>query len=221
MKIICPIRPSNFTNFLENLEKINNRADIIEIWLDSIDDIDFFLKNFQKFKEKNKNNLKFLAVCKTKKENGNFEGTPKERCLVLQKFLKFGGNFIDIDITQNSENEIKKFSSKNLILSFHDFEGISSDLENIFEEMKKFKPFVYKFAVTTNNKKDLKKFLEFVKNFPKEKKAIFTTMGKYGQIGRGQIGQKFWGGFFAIDKKSTTASGQMTLEDISKNHHLH
>ncbi len=214
MKIICPIRPLNFETFLKNLKEINNRADIIEIWLDGILDLDDFFKNFQKFKKEN-NILKFLAVCKRKNEKGIFKGNKKERCLVLQKFLKVNGDFIDLDITQNPVNEIKKFSSKNLILSFHDFKGLSRDLENVFEKMKKFKPLIYKFAITANNRRDLERFLEFVKKFPKEKKAIFTTMGKYGQEGRKQIGQKSWGGFFALDKKSITASGQMTLEDVS------
>lgn len=208
MKIICPIRPQNFKDYLFLLEKINNRADIIEIWLDQITDIPNFLMKFSKQKI---SGPKYLAVCKRANEKGTFTGSSADRVEILKQFIEASNDLIDLDITKNLNSEIKKIPSKNLILSFHDFENIPKNLENIFQEMKNFKPLIYKFAVTTNTKKDLNVFLEFIKNFPKDKKAIFTTMGKYGQLGRVKIGEKSWGQFFALDKNSATASGQQTL----------
>ena len=206
MKIICPIRPKNFDDFLSLIKKIDNRANIVEIWLDQVKDVDIFLENFKKFKKQNTTSIKFLSVCKQPEENGRFKGSDIDRIKILNQFIDASGDFVDVDITRNSESEIKKITPENLILSFHDFEKMPKSLNDIFDKMKKHNPTIYKFAVTTETKDDLKDFLNFIEDFPKEEKAIFTTMGKYGQLGREEIGKNSWGQFFALDKDSVTAS---------------
>ncbi len=209
MKIICPIRPRNFKEFKNLVSKINNRADIIEVWIDQVSD-DFF----KKFKTFEKGKMKFLAVCKQIQEKGHFVGNSIDRVEQLKKFLLSGGRFVDLDITQNKKEAIEKIDTKKLILSFHDFNGVSDNLKEILQSMRALNPVIYKFAVTVNTRSDLDKFMAFIQKFPPHKKAIFTTMGKFGKEGRKQIGEKSWGQFFALDKESTTASGQRTVEDI-------
>lgn len=213
MKIICPVQPQNFDDFLLLQEKIKDRADIIEIWLDYLDDIDDFLKKFSKRKA---SKTPFLAVCKKDDQKGKFKKGEEERIKVLQQFLSAGGDLIDLDITKNPKSEIPKIPKKKLILSFHDFENIPPNLDEIFEEMSSFDPLIYKFAVTTDTEADLEKFINFAQNFPKDKKAIFATMGNLGHFGRERMKELTWGQFFAINNRYKTASGQKTLEDVFK-----
>jgi 3-dehydroquinate dehydratase len=150
-------------------------------------------------------------------ERGNFAGTQIERIKILQKFLEQGGDFVDLDFVRNAEELIPHLPAKKLNLSLHDFDTVPKNLEDIFLRMKKFSPKIYKFAVTTNTKKELDYFLSFVKNFPKKHNAIFTTMGTIGREGREQIEKlnASWGTFVALDARHRTAEGQRTLDEIS------
>ena len=219
MKIIVPIRSRSFAEWQSKIEQVAGRADVIEVWLDVVSREDFFFEKFKTFIEAwdergpAGEKIKFLGVCKMLAEQGAFEGTVQERGSVLQRFLEAGGDFIDLDIIQNTEKLIHAFPSEKLFLSFHDFSGRGGELNNVFVQQKRFNPIVYKFAVTTNTHEELNRFLTFVEPFPKEKKAIFTTMGILGERGRELIlkSGKSWGAFYALDAKSRTARGQAIL----------
>ncbi len=211
MQKIVPIRPADFGAFEATLKKINNRADLVEIWLDGLIDFDNFLKDFTLFCAKEIPSMKFLAVCKMPAENGSFEGSVDARYQRLADFISAGGDLVDLDITQNPKSVIQKIPNDKLILSFHDFEGIPQDLTDIFEKMEAFNPKVYKFAVTIDTPQHLDRFLDFIHHFPEGYNTIFTTMGRYGSEGRTLIGDRSWAGFFAINENSKTAEGQPVL----------
>ncbi len=221
MKIITPVRPSNFEDFERLFLQINYRADIIEIWLDGVKDIDVFFVHMFVFvnnlaKKDGGKSIQFLGVCKFLSENGKFIGDESEKFKLLHRFLDLGGCYIDLDVTRNSTDGLRSFSSKKLFLSFHDFEAVPDDLESIFMKMKRYDPFMYKFAVTVNSENELDHFMQFIKKFPSNMNVIFTTMGRFGEVGREQISgmKKSWGGFFSIDLKQRTANGQKTLNDL-------
>ena len=211
MKIITPIRPSSFEEFEGLLLQINNRADVIEIWLDGVLDLDKFFEKFAV--NRSKFNVQFLGVCKTPEEKGVFTGTASERSEILHRFLDLGGDFIDLDVTQNSETIVESFPSDRLFLSFHDFETVPVDIKSTYSMMQKFDPYLYKFAVTTNTENELDEFMQFVENFQPEKNVIFTTMGNMGMVGREKIEKikRSWGSFFAISAELRTAIGQRVL----------
>lgn len=212
MKIIVPIQPHSFEDFEVLVKKIDNRTDIIEVWLDRIDNISLFL---QKLKTQKIINIPLLGVCKRPKEKGIFKGSENDRVEILQSFLMVGGNFVDLDVTKNSQQNIKKIDPQKLILSFHDFEKVPKNLETIFEEMKAFNPFIYKFAVTPNTKEELANFLIFAQQKSKtSKKFIFTTMGAFGKVGRKKLSSISFAGFYALNSESKTASGQLCLDDL-------
>ncbi|MDH3324797.1 MAG: type I 3-dehydroquinate dehydratase, partial [Candidatus Peregrinibacteria bacterium] len=192
------------------VKKINSRADIIEIWLDQIENLDDFFESLKTYHSA----PPLLATCKTPEEKGLFQGTETEKIEILKKFLNSGGNLVDLDITRNSIKNIQQIPNEKLILSFHDFNNLPTNLPKLQEKMCNINPKICKVAITANTKKDLTKFLNFIKTFPSDQPTIFTTMGKLGQKGRELIGEKSWGQFYALDKNSTTASGQKTLDNI-------
>lgn len=212
MKIIVPIRPRSFVEYYSLVEKINNRAHFIEVWLDQLEHESFFDTMDQILPP----SCKLIGCCKMDNEGGEFGGSEKDRVKILRDFLDAGGNFVDLNITTNSAENIRKIPSKNLILSFHDFYKVPENLSEIFEYMKIFSPSVYKFSVTTNNEDSLEKFLTFVKNFSSDEKIIFSTMGNLGTTGRAKIQemQKSWAEFVAVDSLHQTAPGQRTLDSF-------
>ncbi len=220
MKIITPIKTKTFERLKRLVEQVNYRADVIEVWLDEAHkEPDFFekLKDFfdeLSYRARIPKKLKFLGVCKCPAEKGNFDGTETERVEILQKFLDAGGHYVDLDVTLNSEEHIQKIPSDKLICSYHDFEGMPGNLNNYFVREQKFSPKIYKFAVTPKTEEELGEFVWFAKNFPADKKGIFTTMGKYGAEGRERIEQikEIWGRFYALDEDSRTAEGQPVLQ---------
>ena len=218
MKIIVPLNCTSVSELETRLTQIDGQVDVVEIWLDRI--FREFLNNPRLVFSvkrliqtlKNKFDTKFLAVCKTPKEKGHFKGTPLEKGQILRYFLQFGGNFVDLDISQTPRKIIKQFPSENLWLSFHDFKNSHTDLlTRQYAAMKTFRPFLYKFAVTPKNKSDLEAFIQFAESFPE--RGIFTTMGPLGYQGREQLSRFSWGGFFALDEASKTAEGQPILKN--------
>ncbi len=222
MKIIVPLRPRSFEEFEQKYYQINSRANWIEIWLDHITDPQLFLQQFIQFKLQQSNNVKFLGVCKTIDEKGLFIKNKKQKLELLQNFLQSGGDAIDLDIKKNGQDIIKSIDPHKLFCSFHDFLTVptNKELQTIYKQMQIINPYVYKFAVTTNTKTELDRFINFSKNSNINKNTkkinIFTTMGKYGSEGRDLISSDnlSWASFFAINNASKTASGQKTLDDL-------
>jgi 3-dehydroquinate dehydratase type I len=240
--IIIPIRPRDFSEFSDLVKNISDKKNIrfIEIWLDQIEEYSLFFKyvsGFCKNIANAKNKLKFIAVCKKNSEKGQFMGSETERVKILQDFLISGGDFVDLDISQNTAENIRKIPRERCWLSFHDFSGktredtddknqalesskdTNKSLEKIRQAMQKFSPSLYKFAVTIDTESHLKKFLDFAQQCRKKSSKnknlsapqyIFTTMGSLGIKGREILVQKQLTdyAFFALSEETRTAPGQ-------------
>ncbi len=216
MKVIVPLRPNSLDEFISLIKKIDHRADFVEIWLDGVLDLGEFFEGFKKVLDAFDPSVQTLGVCKMRAERGNFEGSEADRVEILKRFLDSGGDFVDLDVARNEVNLTASVPSEKLFLSFHDFEGVSNNLNKILDQQLSLSPFLHKFAVTTNTPEDLDLFLAFVKNFPEDKRGIFTTMGDLGHKGRDEIEalEKSWGRFWAVDEDSKTAVGQKTLDEL-------
>ncbi len=205
MRTIVPLRPRNADELLQMVEKIGNRSEWVEVWLDQFEGELPRIESHQ-----------LIGCCKTPDERGNFKGSDEEKIEILQKFLKSGGDLVDIDVTRVEESLIRQIPSNKLLLSFHDFEVLPNDLDDLFAKMYFFSPALYKFSVTVNDSISLELFLSFVKNFPTDQNAIFTTMGGLGREGRDEISKlgKSWGRFVALDEESKTDASQKVLSEI-------
>lgn len=212
MKIIVPIQPRGFGEFHSLVEEIGCRAQFVEVWLDQLHDEEFF----DVLDQVTNSCCSLVGCCKDQSEHGFFDGSEGERVKILKRFLDVGGKFIDLDITQNHEESIRKIDPENLILSFHDFDGVPENLTSTFERMKKFNPAIYKFSVTTNDEESLERFLAWARETHTHNKVIFSTMGKFGARGRAQIQKEnlSWAEFVALDERHKTAPGQRTLPDL-------
>ncbi len=222
MKVIVPLHPKNFVELIDLVSRINHKVDIVEIWLDQIfsefvenPNLIFEAKTLLK-KVKQTFGVEVLATCKSPTEKGAFVGSSEERLMVLQNFLRLGGDFVDLDILKNTGDVVAQIPSENLWLSFHHFEENPDplpDLEGLFHHMQTFNPFLYKFAIAPKDQAELEAFILFAKTFPE--RGVFTTMGLLGSQGREKLVPISWGGFYALDENHLTATGQSLLSDIS------
>jgi len=215
MKIITPLRPRSRTELLKLVEKVGDRADIIELWLDGLAWHGGMMEEVRDISPR----AQFLGVCKTPEEQGTFTGTETARVKRLQDFLDSGGDFVDLDIRTTSLQGVRSFPAEKLWLSYHDFKSMPNDLPELKNAMKFFRPYLMKFAVTPRSQQDLDDFLTFTRSFYWGERGIFTTMGSYGREGREELSRHniTWGSFYALDINHTTASGQSTLDDIRGN----
>ncbi len=207
---IVPLHVETFEELESLLRQVDVRADGVEIWLDELSQIplweEYLAGKIIDWRKILGDKTWLLGVCKS--------GDPAHRISVLKKFLQDGGDFIDLDIDQNTRAALREFPPEKLFLSFHDYENIPKNMNEILEQMKEVDPYVYKFAVTPHSEPEIEQFLDFINHFPEDQKAIFTTMGAIGSVGRIMIGHtgKNWAGFFALDAEHKTASGQLVLE---------
>lgn len=215
MKKIVPLKFISESQLLADInEAAEKGADIIELWLDN--EPEKVLEVFKEIPDQVRNDIDFLAVCKTPAEKGTFAGTQKEKILLLLDFLKAGGDYVDVDLRLTPPELIDQLPANQLWLSYHDFEAVPADLPKIQRNMQYYSPAFTKIAVTCNDPNDLKRTLSFAHDYSLVSAyypLILTTMGSLGAEGRKLIREQdlSWGEFYALNDEHKTAEGQPVL----------
>ncbi|MEG1172042.1 type I 3-dehydroquinate dehydratase, partial [Lactococcus sp.] len=128
-KIVVPIMLTE----LAELEKVSvsdyRTADIVEWRADflSADEIlEMAPKFFEKFKES-----KILFTLRTVREGGNIQVSEKKYLQILQEILTYNPAYIDVEFFTHgpSFSALKDFRDK-MVLSYHNFDEVPSDLTN-------------------------------------------------------------------------------------------
>ena len=100
MKICVPVQASTMTGAKKAMSEIKGKADMAEIWLDHIKDLD--IRDLLKNKP-----APVICVCKKPDEKGLFKGSWSDVAGILTEAIKNGAEYIDLPIqglrTQNSE----------------------------------------------------------------------------------------------------------------------
>jgi 3-dehydroquinate dehydratase type I len=215
--MICiPIKAKKLENALNLIKKAEEKADIIEIWLDSIKDLD--LKKLFENKKK-----PYLIVNKTPDEKGSFTEDENKRIAILIEAAGLGADYIDVSV-DTTPALIKKLCENKggakIIISYHNFKKTPK-----FEEMQKIVDLEYEFgadigkitayAETYEDNLEIFKLLKIEKE--QDRKIIAHLMGDKGKISR--IFNSFLGSyltFASLNEKEKTADGQMTIEELKK-----
>lgn len=216
-KVIVPLRAKTWAELKLKLDQLTAKVDLVEIWLDQlfidlmrqphlIPEVASRLQNLKKSL-----NIDVLAVCKSPQEGGLFGGAPSQRIELLQAFLQLGGDWVDVDVRLNHKDLIRQLPLEKCWLSLHDFAGIPENFDSLVRDMKTLGPVIYKFAVTPQSEADLTQFIDFAAEFSPKHKAIFTTMGPLGEVGRQKLKPYSWGAFYALSENEKTADSQPIL----------
>lgn len=211
MRICIPIKVKNIAEAKEQVKKAKIYADLIEIWLDSIwQESDEILKNLFRFC-----GIPVIAVCRS--------GNKEKRIEISKKAILAGAKFVDIDIqtdkksTKELKNVCRKYGAK-LIISKHIWDKTPElpVLLGIFKNAKKLGADIVKIAAQAANWSDNAVLFEFVSRVSsKSGKIIAVGMGERGKISR--IGCPLLGSYLtyvALDEKSRTADGQLTVKEF-------
>lgn len=218
MKICVPIQEKTQGKAMQKLHLLRGKADIAEIWLDHIKDLD--IKSLLKNKS-----LPVLCVCKKSNDKGKFKGSYPEMIEILKEASKNGANYIDIP---HSAVRFSKFDfrSSKLIVSYHNFKktpALKVLLKKAIEMKKSGADLragacIVKIATMANSLEDTFTIISLAQLLQAEKiPHILIAMGQKGILSR--VLTPFLGGtmmFTPLNKKGATASGQLTVSELKK-----
>lgn len=218
MKVCVPIQEVSQKVVLKRLKEIAKHADLAEIWLDQIGDLD--LKTLLKAKP-----LPIVCVCKRPADKGNFKGSFAALAEVLMNAIQFGADYIDIpmQMPENLSKKIVQYARKmhcKVIISHHDFKTTPDypKLVKVAEKLKKRGADVIKIATFAH---DLQGTIGIISlaSYVKAQKTphILIAMGQKGMLSR--ILTPTLGGemmFATLGKKGQTAPGQLSASELRK-----
>jgi len=194
------------------LKNIKNKADMAEIWLDHIKDLN--VSDLLKRKS-----LPVICVCKKPDEKGHFKGTYKDVVDVLIKASKNGADYIDVPYNLIKNYKLKIKNCK-VIISYHNFikTPSTSVLLKKAEEMKKKGADIIKISVMAKSLNDTVRIITLAKHLQSKKiPHILIAMGKKGTLSR--VLTPTLGGtimFAPLTKSKSSASGQLTVKELKE-----
>lgn len=218
MRVCVPIRENGLAKAKKQIMRANRRADLIEIWLDKIPagNVCAVIKISKR---------PVIAVCRAKAEKGSFRGSEAARMQMLERAVFAGAQFVDVGI-QTAPNLIKNLKKvcvargAKLIISKHFWDSTPelSSLLLFFKKARKLGADIVKIATTVLQWSDNAVLFELtmrVSESEKNAEIIVVGMGARGKISR--IGCPLLGSYLtyvALDEKSKTAPGQLTLREV-------
>ncbi len=147
-------------------------------------------------------------------QGGKFKGTESEREALIKQLLALEPSFFDLEYDMSPQflQEVKaKYPKTQFILSYHNFQQIPSDLENIYRSMREYAAYSYKIAVMTHSTNDALKMLLFVKRHPKTSVICMGEGGAFARVLGPVIGNLI--DYASADSKEQTGPGQLTVTE--------
>ncbi|GAA3252807.1 3-dehydroquinate dehydratase I [Lactococcus lactis subsp. lactis] len=212
-KIVVPI----ILTELAELEKVSvsdyRTADIVEWRADflSADEIlEMASKFFEKFKES-----KILFTLRTVREGGNIQVSEKKYLQILQEILTYNPAYIDVEFFTHGPSfaALKDFRDK-MVLSYHNFDEVPTDLTNRLIKMHEEGTAFVKVAVMPERECDVLDLLQITRDMTLEYGDHFISMamGDLGRLSRisGYLTGSCWT-FASLENSS--APGQISLKE--------
>lgn len=212
-KIVVPIMLTE----LAELEKVSvsdyRTADIVEWRADflSADEIlEMAPKFFEKFKES-----KILFTLRTVREGGNIQVSEKKYLQILQEILTYNPAYIDVEFFTHGPSfaALKEFREK-MVLSYHNFDEVPTDLTNRLIKMHEEGTAFVKVAVMPERECDVLDLLQITRDMTLEYGDHFISMamGDLGRLSRisGYLTGSCWT-FASLENSS--APGQISLKE--------
>jgi 3-dehydroquinate dehydratase-1 len=196
-------------NALNDLRAID-KADVIELRLDLVEDDP--LKTLKDLKEAT--TLPIIATNRWNMEGGQFEGSERERSLILLEASDFA-DYVDIELRAEFRDSLLEKISKPAIISYHNFFCTPSneELRLILGEISETRAEIAKIAVTPKSLKDNLSILNFL--IEADKPLCMIAMGNLGKHLR--VISPFYGSVLTFGYVSQpTAPGQMSIFELNQ-----
>ncbi len=222
--IAVPIIASTTNEALKDMKEASGIADVIELRLDFIKDI-------------NKKNLKrLLSKSQKSKISGGLENSKnfqskakkvivtdrKMRISLIKEAIKLNADIIDLDISigeKTIKQIIKNKGRTRIIVSFHNFKKTSKkEITKKYNKIKKLNPDIIKIVTLANSINDNIVIFNIIRKAKKEnKKIIALCMEEKGEISRilsPLLGAQLT--FASLKKGKESAPGQITANALKK-----
>jgi 3-dehydroquinate dehydratase-1 len=215
MTKICVSLPATTIQELEFLiKKSSEKADFFEIRFDFLNKQEIFnsMNIVKTIKSKS------IFTLRSKKDQGHFSGTEKERTELLKFLFDSGPLYIDIELTTIRDDpslfDYIQRDKKKLLLSWHDFEDTPSDseLERKVEEMISFTNNI-KLVTMAKNSRDAIRLMDLYDKYP-DINLISFAMGDAGIISRILCTLVGNSPFSYASLESSTAPGQLSIHQM-------
>ena len=220
-KICVPVCVDRFDKMQEAIERTSQFADVIELRLDYLDDIEAARKSLRELIGIIRCPLILTLRSAEQGGSNSFDYDRRRQFWLSLKDIP-SSTLCDIELdlvlefSANATQEQLPFSWDRVICSHHDFSGIPSDLEQIYERMAATPAAIIKIAVQANDATDCVPIFSLLERAQREhREMIAIAMGQPGIMTR--ILGPSRGSFLtyaSIDEESTTAPGQVTAADL-------
>lgn len=214
MTDIClSLSGSNFDEWIEQLEEDRNNYTMVELRVDLLENVndpklDLLTQSLNDAK------IPFIWTVRYKAERGHFKGTEEERLALLERGDQLGASYVDIELQSNLHSKIELSKAKRLI-SFHDFDQLPDNLDELLIAMQAAKPDIIKVAFAIQSTSDLRKVLELYKT-PLPCPLIAIAMGDAGEVSRlltFKLGLPWT--YASCSHAEATAPGQFTAQELT------
>ncbi len=177
--MIClTLMESSIEANLEVLENNRPYIDMVELRLDMLIDPLMIPPDTVKLKF----GIPAIISFRKKVDGGKYEGNEDQRRLVLYTWSKYGFDFVDLELGTFFP-EIEKSvleSGKKIIRSYHNFDMVPDNLEDIIRELSSRPGEIAKVAVYPYTSKDALKLFEVYDKVKDIKDKIILGMGEFG-----------------------------------------
>jgi 3-dehydroquinate dehydratase / shikimate dehydrogenase len=152
-------------------------------------------------------------------EGGDWSGSEAERAGLYLQAAAGGAAYIDVELAHwqglSGHGLAGRAGGAQLILSYHDFEGMGEDLDGRIREMRRCGAAVAKVAVRASDGADLAIIADLHRDHVHEGPLVAIAMGEHGIASRLLVGA--WGGHFAFARlvdDPGSAPGQPTVGEL-------
>ena len=124
-----------------------------------------------------------VVTCRHRGEGGRFEGPEDARRALLLEAFESGAEYVDLEWACGFDDIVRARRGRNVVLSFHDFDGCPDDLESRVEAMAALDPDVLKVAVAVRRLTDCARLAAVAQRYA-GRRLVMIGMGEAGAVTR-------------------------------------
>jgi 3-dehydroquinate dehydratase type I len=219
--MICiPIAATTTETAMAQMEKGASLADVLELRIDQIRDVDL-----QQLMNGKRSGKRILVTNRHKDEGGGFPGNERERVELLKDAVALGADYVDIELRTEKHlikelvTQIKRYYGRTKwIISTHDFSGTPPEgvLKKRFDACSKTGADIVKICTYAHKLEDNLRVLGLIPYAQNKDRAIIALcMGEKGKISRvmAPLLGASWS-YASLEKGAESAPGQLTAEEM-------
>lgn len=212
VRICTPVTGKTLSEFLFNLDKVQALSDLVELRVDYIENLK--LKDLEILKEKVYK--KAIFTFRKAREGGKSKIADKERVSFINKAIKLGFDYVDIEFSTLSDYFFKFEGPTKIIASYQNYDRTIQfpTLCSLIDQIDLANVDIIKIATKVNEEEDNKTLLRLLVDRPTKKNLIVVGMGKKGILTR--IVSPLIGGYltYASTSFSHSAPGQINIAEL-------